>query len=198
MSAAVDLVIVNFNGASDTLAALAGAVLMLRRSDVQRAGGLFDPAYFMFFEDTDLSQRLTSAGFSLAVEPRARAWHASRHRADKAALKDASEPVYMARHHASTDALGQQWGPRLFVDPWRDDPSTVPSVSNADDCRRVLGLLFAITPLPMLHPADVRPHGVAPPLSDESWGLMEPGRRYAWIDSDTPHKWLRFDVVRDV
>lgn len=180
--------------------ALSGAVLMLRRSAVQRAGGLFDPAYFMFFEDTDLSQRLTSAGFLLAVEPRACAWHAWRHRADKAALMAASEPVYMARHHASTYALAQQWVPRLFVDPWRDDHAAVPRVSSADDCRRVLGPLFAITPLPMLHPAGVRPDGVPRLLSDEEWGLMEPGRWYAWVDSDTPHQyqWLRFDVMSHV
>jgi len=33
---------------------LAGAVMMLRREAVLRAGGLFDPDYFMFYEDSDL------------------------------------------------------------------------------------------------------------------------------------------------
>ena len=59
---------------------MTGAVLLLRRSAVLAAGGLFDPRYFMFFEDSDLSQRLRRAGWRLAVvlNPHAPAFMASR------------------------------------------------------------------------------------------------------------------------
>ena len=52
---------------------VAGSVLMLRRSAVLQAGGLFDPDYFMFFEDSDLSLRLRRAGYQMAIAPSATA-----------------------------------------------------------------------------------------------------------------------------
>ena len=39
------------------------------------AGGLFDPRFFLYFEDTDLFLRMQKAGFGLVVEPRAQAIH---------------------------------------------------------------------------------------------------------------------------
>ncbi len=54
---------------------LSGGHVLLKREAVERAGGLFDPRYFLYFEDTDLFLRLRKAGYRLWVEPRARVVH---------------------------------------------------------------------------------------------------------------------------
>lgn len=53
---------------------LSGACLLLRREAFEQVGG-FDPAYFMFFEDVDLGERLTAAGWSNVYVPSARVTH---------------------------------------------------------------------------------------------------------------------------
>ena len=54
---------------------LSGGLVLLKRESVQKAGGLFDPLFFLYFEDTDLFIRLRKAGYTLVTEPRARAVH---------------------------------------------------------------------------------------------------------------------------
>ena len=63
---------------------LAGAILLLRRSAIEAAGGLFDSGYFMFFEDADLSLRMRRAGHRLALIPSTMAVHNYRHKPFKA------------------------------------------------------------------------------------------------------------------
>ncbi|QTE30257.1 glycosyltransferase family 2 protein [Pengzhenrongella sicca] len=53
---------------------LSGACLLLRRDAFEQVGG-FDPAYFMFFEDVDLGERLSAAGWSNVYVPAARVTH---------------------------------------------------------------------------------------------------------------------------
>ncbi len=54
---------------------LAGAVVLMKAEAVNAAGGLFDPRFFLYFEDSDLFLRMRKAGRHLLVEPRARAVH---------------------------------------------------------------------------------------------------------------------------
>lgn len=54
---------------------LSGGLVLLKRDAVRKAGGLFDPRFFLYFEDIDLFIRLRKAGYSLAIEPRAKAVH---------------------------------------------------------------------------------------------------------------------------
>jgi GT2 family glycosyltransferase len=54
---------------------LSGGLVLLRKEAVRRAGGLFDPQFFLYLEDTDLFLRLRKAGYDLIIEPRARAVH---------------------------------------------------------------------------------------------------------------------------
>ncbi|WP_298460406.1 glycosyltransferase family 2 protein [uncultured Cellulomonas sp.] len=53
---------------------LSGACLLLRREAFTAVGG-FDPAYFMFFEDVDLGERLGRAGWRSVYVPSARVTH---------------------------------------------------------------------------------------------------------------------------
>lgn len=50
-------------------------VSVLLRADALREIGLFDEAFFMYWEDADLGFRLRSAGWNLCVAPDARTWH---------------------------------------------------------------------------------------------------------------------------
>lgn len=51
-----------------------GCCMLLRRAAVE-AVGRFDPRYFIYFEENDFCQRIRQAGWAVAVEPAARAWH---------------------------------------------------------------------------------------------------------------------------
>jgi GT2 family glycosyltransferase len=61
-------------GGQDRVDYLTAASVLLR-SAALREVGLFDPRYFFTWEDVDLSTRLVSAGWRLAVADRARVWH---------------------------------------------------------------------------------------------------------------------------
>ena len=54
---------------------LSGGLVLLKRDAVFKTGLFFDPRFFLYFEDTDLFIRLRKAGYSLAIEPRAKAIH---------------------------------------------------------------------------------------------------------------------------
>ena len=51
-----------------------GASLLIR-SDVFKKIGLFDPNYFLFFEDVDFSVRTKNAGFTILFQPKAHVYH---------------------------------------------------------------------------------------------------------------------------
>gem|GEM_PF-231674 len=54
---------------------VSGAVGLYRRSAIEKAGGLFDPMWFMYKEDVDLALRLRDAGYSAWFEPMAIGYH---------------------------------------------------------------------------------------------------------------------------
>ena len=123
--------------------AISGAAMMLRRSALKAS--VFDPAYFMYFEDSDLSLRLQRAGWKLGIQPKAALVHDWSHSADKVVMMAASKAIYFAKHF---EGLGQ-WQQRLekcaqqsaFENPLRAEPMAlktnslklkVPSVWAAD------------------------------------------------------------------
>ena len=54
---------------------LSGGHVLLKRTAVRKAGGLFDDRFFLYFEDTDLCIRLQKRGYDLVIEPRATVVH---------------------------------------------------------------------------------------------------------------------------
>jgi GT2 family glycosyltransferase/glycosyltransferase involved in cell wall biosynthesis len=60
--------------ASFDVTAVSGCAMLIRR-DVLEKAGLFDAAYFFFFEDVDLCLRARAAGFETRCVPGARAYH---------------------------------------------------------------------------------------------------------------------------
>jgi GT2 family glycosyltransferase len=161
---------------------LVGAVMMLRRSAVLASGGLFDPAYFMFYEDSDLSLRLRRAGYRLGIVPRAEAVHEYRHKAYKAGLMADTYQIYFAKNfplfYRLTGRLSRlpRWGRPVNWDTWGAmlrGPVSDPAELHA----RLGGAgVVAFSPSPMMMPAIFRPSGANPVfLTAQDWARLEPG-----------------------
>jgi N-acetylglucosaminyl-diphospho-decaprenol L-rhamnosyltransferase len=74
---------------------LSGSCMLLRRSAFDAVGG-FDEAYFMYFEDVDLGERLGKAGWSNVYVPAAEVVHLGGHATSRASGR------MLAEHHRST------------------------------------------------------------------------------------------------
>jgi len=83
---------------------LSGSCILLRRTAFNQVNG-FDPAYFMYFEDVDLGDRLATAGWSSVYCPSARATHQGGHSTGRAvsamsAAHHRSAYLYLSRHYS--------------------------------------------------------------------------------------------------
>ena len=182
---------------------LTGAVMLLRRSAVQAAGGLFDPEYFMFYEDSDLSLRLRAAGHRLAVVGAARAVHEYRHKASKGPLMAQAREVYFrkrfAAFHRATrglrriDALARA----VPLDRWFEVlPQPCADLESFRSQTRDATVL-AFSPSPLMMPAIFRPDGFAPTtFSPADWALLEPAGYAALLHRPGgPPYWCYFERV---
>lgn len=181
---------------------LAGAVMLLRRSAVLQAGGLFDPDYFMFFEDSDLSLRLRRAGHRLAMVPQASAVHRYRHKAFKANMMEQSQRQYFRKQHAVFYFLsnGLHWvaplGRTVTAAEWfkvHESP-----IATAAEFSRVTGHrpVLAISPSLLMMPAMFRPSLVEARCLDElEWASLEPAAYVALVEGtghETKTEWVYF------
>lgn len=85
--------------------ALSGAALLVRHACLDPAFGLFDPRYFMYFEDSDLCVRLRRQGWQMAVVPGAKAVHLWEMGDHKDGLMAASAPLFFDTHHLASGWL---------------------------------------------------------------------------------------------
>ena len=92
-----------------TQRAISGGALMVRRSAITPP--LFDPAFFMYFEDSDLSLRLQQTGWQLAMVPDAHLIHEWSHSEGKVAMMESSKAHYFAKHFNGKG----QWQQRLHT-----------------------------------------------------------------------------------
>jgi len=93
---------------------LSGSCLLVRRAAFDSVAG-FDPAYFMYFEDVDLGERLGKAGWQNVYVPTAVVVHTGGH-------ATARDPARMAlEHHRSAWIYlanrypGRRWAPLRWV-----------------------------------------------------------------------------------
>jgi len=89
---------------------LSGCCLLLRRSAFEEVGG-FDPAYFMYFEDVDLGERLGRAGWSNVYVPAASITHTRAHATSNYAARMAAEHHRSAWRYVSRRYSGWRWLP---------------------------------------------------------------------------------------
>lgn len=85
---------------------LSGACLLVRRSQIVAAGGLFDPALFLYYDDTDLCQRVRAAGFRMLLVPGAEIVHLfdQSHRDDVPVHMATSRRYYLDKHYGAEEA----------------------------------------------------------------------------------------------
>lgn len=177
---------------------LAGAVLLLRRSAIDAAGGLFDPAYFMFFEDADLSVRLRRCGYGLALVPKAQAVHNYRHKPFKAELMTTSQSLYFnLRYRWYLHLSGRLRGLEKLALPvhpssWFEMLGTLCSAeafSSATQGAKV----EAFSPSPLMMPAITRQAShPEKSFTPEEWNLLEPGTYVAWLNDAKRERWVHF------
>lgn len=169
---------------------LAGAVLLLRRQAVLNAGGLFDPDYFMFFEDADLSLRLRRAGYALAMVPAACAEHEYRHKAYKAGMMAKSQHQYFSKQYPAfyrwSGALGRVAALARPVDPAAWFKVISKPVTSAQEFAAHTGnaRVLAVSPSMLMMPAWFRPSFAEARCFDaHEWALLEPASYTALVQS---------------
>lgn len=82
---------------------LSGSCLLLRREVFDEVGG-FDPAYFMYFEDLDLGERIGRAGWQNVYVPTAMITHEGAH-----STRHARAAMVQAHHHSAYLYLSRRY-----------------------------------------------------------------------------------------
>lgn len=182
---------------------LSGACIVTSRTAVDRVGG-FDPAYFLYSEDTDWCRRLRRAGYRLMVVPEAEIVHYYNQSAKldpKGALGHAlwSQGWFVKVHYGrlglllyrATRAMSDRvasWRrhaePRQLVDLGHCTAPPLLSVSNdVSPCEVMVQIAYQRHFIPSVA-AFVRKGDFQ--LSLPVWERMQPGRYYArMIDPET-------------
>ena len=93
---------------------LSGSCLLVRRDAFDEVGG-FDPAYFMYFEDVDLGERLGRAGWQNVYVPSAAVVHTGGHATTREPSRMAAEHHRSAWTYLSRRYSGWRWAPVRWV-----------------------------------------------------------------------------------
>ncbi len=167
---------------------LSGGHVLLKREAVEKAGGLFDPRFFLYFEDADLFLRLRQSGFHLFVEPRAAVVHAY----DQSGRKDPEKRAnYMEHSHGLFRMKhGRGWKRCLekalmdlglgFNDEWKPGEADFTAPFELSVPKAIQdGWLFEWSPNPDIVPAAGRfGQGPLMDLSEKDWSMLSPGRYF--------------------
>ena len=181
---------------------LSGGLVLLKREAVWKAGGLFDPRFFLYFEDTDLSIRLKKAGYALIIEPRAEAIHyydqcGRQNLEEKRALMARSRRIFSEKHCKGWKSRVKKILDRFKVpaQPHRDE-LRVPDFTSPfflevpEKLHR--GWLFEWSPNPDFVPSAGRfGRGPCMDFPEDCWAMLAPGQYFGRLGSP---KGLGFNV----
>ena len=168
---------------------LSGALVLLNALAVQRCGGLFDPRFFLYFEDTDLFVRLRGAGYSLVVEPRAEAIHhydqcAHENREWKRSFMLTSRQIFLEKHGGWRNAVTRRLMAHLKTPvPHRPlSPDFTSPFKLEVPARLHSEWLFEWSPAATLIPSSAR-FGAGPWMDfpEACWDMLTPGQYFGRI-----------------
>lgn len=167
-------------------AMLSGAAFMFRRETLLRMGGLFDPMFFMYYEDTDLCRRVRARGYRLLLEPRAEVVHAWRMDSHKGPLMADGRRRYLARHfpgnriRSLVERLRLRPGLGKLPFPFNelgglDTPPAFPVPAEIQT-----GWVLEVSPSGLFLPSAGRPgEGAVARIGEALWSNLAPGRYFA-------------------
>lgn len=89
---------------------LSGSCMLFRRAAFESVGG-FDPRYFMYFEDTDLGDRLSRAGWLNVYVPSAEVMHIQGASSAKAPVRSLTAHHASAYRYIADRHTGWRWAP---------------------------------------------------------------------------------------
>lgn len=138
--------------------ALSGGALMLRRSALPSSEELFDPAFFMYYEDSDLCLRLRQAGWTLGLATDAAIVHEWIHAPKKSTLMEESKKIYLDKHFRDSAQWESRMNARIATRPAFGNPlNAVPLESGTPGLEVPISLqsqwLLEVSPSPLLIPA---------------------------------------------
>jgi GT2 family glycosyltransferase len=167
---------------------LSGGLVLLDRAAVQEAGGLFDPRFFLYYEDTDLFLRLRNNGFRLLIEPRAGAIHyydqcGQSQWQEKRNLMVKSHALFLEKHKKASNTFLKRvlerfsrpaMGQKKFSAPVFETPFSLKVPP-----RFQKQWLFEWSPNPDLIPSAAR-FGAGPRMHfpETCWKLLSPGQYF--------------------
>lgn len=184
---------------------LSGGHMLLRREAIERAGGLFDPQFFLYYEDTDLCLRLRKSGYDLYCHPGAQVVHAYGGCAPseaqwKRAKNLQSRQRFMHKHYPGHWAQrfaarlegtrrAPVWRPRVHALGALQQPPAVPVPQVWQD-----QWLLELSPSPYLLPAaGLFGSGANAAVPASTWSAMVPGTYFARV-GPVSRSWIRPEV----
>ena len=175
---------------------LSGGHVLLKKEAIVTAGGLFDPRFFLYYEDTDLFVRLRAAGYGLVVEPRAEVIHLydqcdPRNLADKRSHMIASQRLFQEKHIRGWKRYLKRLGIRfrkvlkISIEP-EIKPTYNSSFRFLVPDSLVGEWLFEWSPNPNFIPAAGKfGTGVQVVFTENEWNLLSPGVYYGRLSAMT-------------
>ncbi|MHB9118230.1 MAG: glycosyltransferase family protein [Burkholderiales bacterium] len=174
--------------------ALSGGHVLLRRSAIEECGGLFDERFFMYWEDSDLMERLRLGGYMRLIDPAAKCQHFYEHHPAKDALIAQGWPLYAEKHFAGKyRARAAAWLEKYAKHAFSAD-STRMLTENDEPLRFPVpadlagGWLLETSPSPDFIPAIGRiGHGPVAIIPPECWTLFRGRDYYCRLTANKPH-----------
>lgn len=93
---------------------LSGSCLLMRREAFDSVDG-FDPRYFMYFEDVDLGDRLSRAGWLNVYVPEAEVVHIGGHSTQRASARMLAAHHHSAYRYLADRHRGPAWAPLMLA-----------------------------------------------------------------------------------
>jgi GT2 family glycosyltransferase len=165
---------------------LSGGMALLKREAVEKAGGLFDPRFFLYYEDVDLCIRMKRAGYTLLINPEAKAIHfydqcGTESWEKKQSHMINSRKLFLKKYSTHwSAAIRRVLGPTRPVRQGSQGRSLLPNFTYPFELqiptRLQKGFLFEWSPMPNFVPAaGLFQKGVVFKFPENWWSNLRPG-----------------------